>query len=105
MPGDESRGNVCVAIRARPALAREIQADGSFHGCLAMCGPSHDGTKRVFITTSDRPILIDESKSADTSHVDPSLRSFVFDHTFDQSTDTEQVCVVTRESVLVVVAH
>lgn len=91
----DAANKVRVAVRVRPALAREV-VGGAFHGCLA-CVPTARGAEAkggdrgggaVFITTADRPLLVDKGQSYDGQD---GVRRFCFDRVFDQDTRTASV--------------
>ena len=98
-----SDSKVQVSVRVRPALAREVH-HGVFHGCLA-CAPTtkskakakaNDKTSEsgsIYITTSDKPILIDRDDDGRYESKDgfEGVRKFSYDHVFDQSAATDEV--------------
>jgi hypothetical protein len=63
-------GAVRVAVRVRPAVADD-GADGACHSCVAVAAP------RVFIPTSDQPVIMDDSKPDGVAE-QACLHSFTF---------------------------
>ncbi|GAB5369219.1 hypothetical protein AAMO2058_001386800 [Amorphochlora amoebiformis] len=72
--GPENPANIQVAVRVRPALPREIE-NGVFNGCLGCL------KKRVFITLSDRPVLIGK----DGEIISGDVRQYDYDHVFSEN--------------------
>eukprot|EP00466_Bigelowiella_natans_P018937 jgi/Bigna1/141675/aug1.64_g16383 len=71
---------IAVGIRVRPPLPREI-VGGSFHGCVGCLNG------KVYITTSDRPVLISKQGKITSGDV----REYGFDYVFSDKKSTEDI--------------
>ena len=75
--------SIQVAVRVRPALQRELNGK-SFNSCVGVRSKTSD----IYVTTSDKPILVNANEKNTIASNAAHLQQFHFTHVFPTTAST-----------------